>query len=502
MLNGGRNKAIKGIQTSASRVEVATTDAAPFSMLASNHVRYSKDDMDIQSDDFDRDGVWAREITVISDPSDPLDHSIDLTAGYDSSDSNDSIGAASISSRRSRATMTPNSAPMTLSTTIINNSLSPANFSLSHSSSVEFVQFPLAPEQQEVRNAELISAMQNNVLDQIKSKNKLTIADPDQAIKDILVHIAEENPEIIQASDATETANRQVAIYYPAGLNKTGIATGKLLIAHPAYQPDKLAVLTEHQAKANQSGQFIQKAAFLDDLGAAKRDFCFNGSKIWLMICFTSKKAIAGNALKKILNAFISLKVGEVVIYIPRDAGLEINKEKKAAWLANNLAEITRLTAYGKNTGTTITVLSREELIQTQRYQNANTLFATNLINYDRITDSYYNDVRQRLIDKNIIEVPKPVAKKTNTNTIGLSLFARQIAMVVRERPLSAEESQRLLLFTNALIIADPQLEYENMSLAGASSSNDDDLENVSPSSLSESKTNDDGVSRNRPGHS
>jgi hypothetical protein len=149
----------------------------------------------------------------------------------------------------------------------------------------------------------LYAAVENNLLNSIiesYSFNTTFTQDPRIYIRGIIAHIWEENLEILSLA----RYNRHVGIYYPHGLNKTVMATGRAVRNREEFfKPENVSFLTQYGAKAN------FKVPSLQELNPKVEDtaenFDFSDAIIFLPICYTARHALIGNEFFEVLKYFV-----------------------------------------------------------------------------------------------------------------------------------------------------------------------------------------------------
>jgi hypothetical protein len=277
---------------------------------------------------------------------------------------------------------------------------------------------------------------ENSLVDMVVKGNTFSASIPQEPtlfVQGLVAHIWEENIEILSLA----RYNRHVGIYYPHGINKTVMATGRAVRNRDEFfKPENVSFLTQYGPNANFKVSSLQE---LNPKVEEPTDFDFSDALIFLPICYTARHVLAGDEFFDVLKYFVFEKKCSIMIYLGRDAGLEENKVKRAEWLQGHQAYIQQINElnpafWKKNQNIRITITHRHELVKTPQYLYAEFYFARYLANKKPVLSAIKGDVVERLTQKKFllskavnIHQSSPLAPSTPQllSTSPISLFPR-----------------------------------------------------------------------------
>jgi hypothetical protein len=303
----------------------------------------------------------------------------------------------------------------------------------------------------------LYAAVENNLLNSIiesYSFNTTFTQDPRIYIRGIIAHIWEENLEILSLA----RYNRHVGIYYPHGLNKTVMATGRAVRNREEFfKPENVSFLTQYGAKAN------FKVPSLQELNPKVEDtaenFDFSDAIIFLPICYTARHALIGNEFFEVLKYFVFEKHCSIMVYLGRDSGLEENKVKRERWIGDNLTYIEQVKAlhpefWKNNQNILITITHRHELVKTPQYLYAEYYFSRYLASKSAIRNAVVTDVVERLTQKNFLTLPtKPMSIKHSAKAPSTPQLSASPSISLFPRPHSHPSAARISTSAQSMAI-------------------------------------------------
>ncbi len=229
-------------------------------------------------------------------------------------------------------------------------------------------------------------------------------------VRELVDHIWEENLEILSLA----RHNRPVGIYYPHGINKTVMATGRAVRNREEFfRPENVSFLTQYGPDAN------FKVPSLQELNPKVEDtaenFDFNNALIFIPICYTARHVLKANDFFEVMKYFVFEKNCDILVYLGRDGGKAENEVKRSEWLKENMPYFEQIekmkTEFSKQSKTSIKMTSRSKFIHTPEYLYAEYYFARYLASKTAILKSISSDVMERLTQKKFLSA---VTKSVN----------------------------------------------------------------------------------------
>lgn len=185
--------------------------------------------------------------------------------------------------------------------------------------------------------AKLKSYIVEKVKDQYADSFKVSAAN--EELERTVVHIVKEIAEVVSFTpmyidrsqadqDEAKEVNPLVVLHYDNKLVKA-LSSVCLASADHGYTPQHIVHIKKKETIENS-----RKATHLD--GNEDVFDINNAAAAYIPICYSSSNSLQGNALRAVLNCYAENNVKDIVVYLGTDDGLEENKIKKSAWIANN----------------------------------------------------------------------------------------------------------------------------------------------------------------------